>query len=59
MISKVSELPCARIFITSRREPDFAKKFSQLQVPTIKLEAKDSAEDIEIVEADSGSVSIL
>ena len=49
MISNlVDELPCAKIFITSRREPDITKKFSQLQVPTVELEAKDSAEDIEI-----------
>ena len=49
MISNlVNELPCVRIFTTSRKEPDTTKKFSQLKAPTIELEAKDSAEDIEI-----------
>lgn len=49
MISNlVNELPCVRIFTTSRKEPDITKKFSQLKAPTIELEAKDSAEDIEI-----------
>ena len=49
MISNLcDELPCARIFTTSRKEPDITKRFSQLKAPTIELEAKDSAEDIKI-----------
>lgn len=49
MISNlVDELPRARIFTTSRKEPDITKKFSQLKAPTIELEAKDSSEDINI-----------
>ena len=49
MISNlVDELPCARIFTTSRKEPDITKRFSQLKAPTIELEAKDIAEDIKI-----------
>ena len=49
MISNlVDELPCARIFTTSRKEPDITRRFSQLKAPTIELEAKNSAEDIKI-----------
>ncbi len=44
--SLVDELPCTRIFTTSRKEPDITKRFSQLKAPTIELEAKDRAEDI-------------
>lgn len=42
----VSELPCARIFATSRKEPDITSTFSQLKTPTVEIEAKNSAEDI-------------
>ena len=49
MISNlVDELPCTRIFTTSRKEPDITRRFSQLKTPTIELEAKDSAKDIKI-----------
>ena len=48
ILNLVNELPCARVFTTSRKEPDITKRFSQLKAPTIEIEAKDSAEDIKI-----------
>ena len=44
----VHELPCARIFATSRKEPDITSTFSQLKTPTFEIEAKHSANDINI-----------
>ncbi|MCJ1344810.1 hypothetical protein MMC31_003013 [Peltigera leucophlebia] len=43
-----SELPYARIFATSRKEQDITNTFSQLKAPTVEIEAKNSAEDINI-----------
>ena len=44
----VSELPGASIFATSRKEPDIISTFSQLKTPTVEIEAKNSADDINI-----------
>ena len=44
----VSELPCIKIFATSRKEPDITSTFFQLKAPTVEIEAKNSAEDIYI-----------
>lgn len=48
LIRKLVKLPCARIFATSRKEPDIATTFSLLHAPTVEIEAKNSAEDINI-----------
>ena len=48
ILNLVSELPCARVFATSRKEPDITNIFSQQKAPTVEIEAKNSAEDIEI-----------
>ena len=47
MIQKlVNKLPCTSIFATSRKEPDITSALTQLKAPTIEIEAKHSAEDI-------------
>lgn len=57
ILNLVSELPCARVFATSRKEPDITKTFSQMKAPTVEIEAKNSADDIEIyVHAQVGSL---
>ena len=48
ILKLVNELPCAKVFVTSRKEADITNKFSQLNEPTIEIEAKNSADDIEI-----------
>ena len=48
ILKLVNELPCAKVFVTSRKEADTTKKFSQLNEPTIEIEAKNNADDIEI-----------
>ena len=48
ILNLVDELPCARVFTTSRKEPDITNRFSQLKAPTIEIEAKNSAEDIKM-----------
>lgn len=41
-------LPCARIFITSWKEPDIDNMFSDIFSPTIEIKARDSAKDIDV-----------
>jgi len=40
-------LPCAKIFVTSRRESDIIRAFEENNTPTIQIEAKNVAGDIE------------
>lgn len=42
----VNELPCAKIFATSQKEPDITSGFTQLNAPIIEIEATNGAEDI-------------
>lgn len=44
--SLVNELPGARVFATSRKEADITSVFFQLKTPTVEIEAKKNAEDI-------------
>src|SRR5437667_3275724 len=39
-------IPCANIFVTSRRETDIARSFVCRKAPTIQIEARNVAEDI-------------
>lgn len=48
ILNLVSELPCARVFATSRKKPDITNTFSQMKAHTVEIEAKNSADDIEI-----------
>lgn len=49
MISNlVDELPCAKVFASSRKEPDITNTFSQLKAPTVEIEVRNIADDIEI-----------
>lgn len=49
MISNlVDELPCANVFASSRKEPDITNTFSQLKAPTVEIEVRNIADDIEI-----------
>jgi hypothetical protein len=41
-----NDLPCAKIFVTSRVETDIEEAFKRLQTPTIQVEASNVAEDI-------------
>jgi ankyrin repeat domain-containing protein 50 len=46
-ISQVLDsLPCAKIFITSRREQDISEAFRKLTTPIIEVKAESVAEDI-------------
>jgi ankyrin repeat domain-containing protein 50 len=40
------DMPCAKFFVTSRRETDITDAFACHQTPTIQIEAKNVAEDI-------------
>ena len=44
----IGNLPCAKVFVTSRRESDIAEFFDQLQAPTIQIQAKNVQKDIEV-----------
>ncbi len=48
LLNLISELPCAKIFATSRKESDMTNTFSQLEAPTVEIEASNSADDINI-----------
>jgi hypothetical protein len=39
-------MPCAKFFVTSRRETDITDAFARHRTPTIQIEAKNVAEDI-------------
>lgn len=41
-------LPCAKIFVTSRRENDIVTAFKDNNIPTIEIKAKNVAEDIRL-----------
>lgn len=57
ILKLVNELPCAKVFVTSWKEADITNKFSQLNEPTIEIEAKNNADDIEIyVRGQAGSL---
>lgn len=43
-----TELPCIKIFVTSRRELDIVDAFESRNIPTIKIEAENVAADIEL-----------
>ena len=43
----ISSLPCAKIFITSRRESDIVRAFESTNTPTIQISAENVAADIE------------
>lgn len=40
------ELPCAKVFLTSRRETDIIDAFARHKTPTIQIEVKNVTEDI-------------
>jgi hypothetical protein len=40
------DMPCAKFFVTSRRETDITDAFARHQTPTIQIEAKNVTEDI-------------
>ena len=44
----VDEVLCARVFVTSRKELDITSTFSKLKTPTVEIEAKNIANDINI-----------
>lgn len=47
MISNlVVELPCAKVFASSRKESDIANTFSQIKAPTVEIEVRNTADDI-------------
>lgn len=48
MVSQDSGLPCAKVFVTSRREADIEEAFTQVAAPVLKIEAGDVASDIEM-----------
>jgi ankyrin repeat domain-containing protein 50 len=41
-----NELPCAKVFVTSRRETDIIDAFGCHQIQTIQIEAKTVTKDI-------------
>jgi hypothetical protein len=43
----IEALQCAKIFITSRREPDIVRAFEESSTPTIQIKAENVAADIE------------
>jgi ankyrin repeat domain-containing protein 50 len=40
------DMPCVKFFVTSRRETDITDAFARHQTPTIQIEARNVAEDI-------------
>jgi hypothetical protein len=42
----VTTLPCAKVFVTSRRESDIVRAFEDSKAPTIQIRAENVAADI-------------
>ncbi|OCL11618.1 hypothetical protein AOQ84DRAFT_422946, partial [Glonium stellatum] len=51
----VNKLPCAKIFVTSRRESDIVDAFQSNETPTIQIKAESVAADIELFAKDEVS----
>ncbi len=48
LITKIiSDLPCAKVFVTSRREGDIERAFTESKMPTIQVQTQSVAADIE------------
>lgn len=43
----ISSFPCAKIFITSRREGDIERAFSESSTPTIQMQAESITADVQ------------
>ena len=43
----MAHLPCAKVFITSRREGDIERAFAELRTPTIQIQAENVKADIQ------------
>ena len=44
----LTDMPCVKIFVTSRRESDITDTFEQESIPTIQVEARNINRDIEL-----------
>jgi ankyrin repeat domain-containing protein 50 len=43
-----NDLPRAKVFVTSRRETDIVEAFARWKTPTIQIEPRNIAEDIDV-----------